>query len=145
MKDTIDTYISQQTAASICCIDENAMPYCFSCFYVYNSNDHLLYYKSSKDTHHSSLLRHNYRVAGTILPDKLQKLMVKGVQFQGALLSEEDSLAKNAAAQYYLKIPMAMAIPGLIWTIRIDNIKMTDSSLSFGEKIIWNRKPAIKA
>jgi len=139
MKDPIDTFISQQTAASICCIDEKGMPYCFSCFYSYNSKDHLLYYKSSRDTHHSILLMDKPQVAGTILPDKLQKLLVKGVQFEGTLLAEEDPLAQNAAAQYYLKNPMAMAIPGLVWTIRIDNFKMTDSSLGFGKKILWNR------
>lgn len=140
MKDPIDTYISKQTAASICCIDEKGVPYCFSCFYAYNSKDHLLYYKSSRDTRHSILLMNHSQVAGTILPDKLQKLLVKGVQFEGILLSEEDPLAQNAAAQYYLKNPMAMAIPGIVWTIRIDNIKMTDSSLGFGKKIGWQRE-----
>ena len=120
-------------------IDENSMPYCFSCFYVYNNNDHLLYYKSSNDTRHSILLMKNPHVAGTILPDKLQKLLVKGVQLEGLLLAEQDPLAQNAAAQYYLKIPMALAIPGFVWTIRIDQIKMTDSSLGFGKKIYWNR------
>lgn len=140
MKDPIDHFISQQTAANICGIDEKTMPYCFSCFYVYNSKDHLLYYKSSSDTRHSILLKNNPYVAGTILPDKLQKLLVKGVQFEGLLLAEQDPFAQNAAAQYYLKIPMALAIPGFVWTIRIDHIKMTDSSLGFGKKITWLRE-----
>lgn len=139
MNDPIASFISQQTAASICCMDEKGMPYCFSCFYVYNSKEHLLYYKSSNDTRHSSLLQQSPWVAGTILPDKLQNLLVKGVQFEGTLLAEEDPLAQNAAEQYYIKNPMAMAIPGHVWTIRIDNIKMTDSSLGFGKKITWSR------
>lgn len=140
MKDPIANYFTQQTAASICCIDEKGMPYCFSCFYAYNSKDHLLYYKSSRDTRHSILLMDKPQVAGTILPDKLQKLLVKGVQLEGILLAEEDPLTQNAAAQYYLKNPMAMAIPGIVWTIRIDNIKMTDSSIGFGKKITWQRE-----
>lgn len=140
MKDPIDTYISQQTAATICCIDEKGSPYCFSCFYAYDSKEHLLYYKSSGDTHHSILLLKNPQVAGTILPDKLQKLLVKGLQFEGTLLAGDDPLTQHAATQYYLKHPMAMAVPGTIWTIRIDNIKMTDSSLSFGKKIHWQRE-----
>lgn len=139
MKDPIDHFISQQTAASICCTDEKGVPYCFSCFYAYNSKDHLLYYKSSGDTHHSILLTNHPHMAGTILPDKLQKLLVKGVQLEGVLLAEDDPLAQNAAAQYYTKNPMALAIPGIVWTIRIDHIKMTDSSLGFGKKIHWKR------
>jgi len=139
MKDPINDFILQQTAASICCIDTNCMPYCFSCFYAYDSKEHLLYYKSAKDTCHSIRLKDKLQVAGTILPDKLQKMLVKGIQFEGALISEEDPLARHAATQYYLKNPMAVAIPGFIWTIRIDNIKMTDSSLGFGKKITWSR------
>jgi uncharacterized protein YhbP (UPF0306 family) len=140
MTEKIGLFIKAQTAANVCCIDENGMPYCFSCFYAYNSKDHLLYYKSSRDTRHSILLMNNPLVAGTILPDKLQTLLVKGVQFEGVLLSEDDPLAQDAAAQYYLKNPMAVAISGLVWTIRIDNIKMTDSSLGFGKKIVWSRQ-----
>lgn len=140
MTDPIDHYISQQTAASICCIDEKGKPYSFSCFYAYNGKDHLLYYKSSADTRHSIYLLANPNIAGTILPDKLQKLLVKGVQFEGKLLSEDHALSKNAATQYYLQNPMAVAVPGTVWTIRIDHIKMTDSSLGFGRKIFWQRE-----
>lgn len=140
MTDHIDKFISQQTAASICCIGEKGMPYCFSCFYAYNSKDHLLYYKSSADTRHSNYLLANPHVAGTILPDKLQKLLVRGAQFEGVLLPEDDILSKNGAAQYYLQNPMAVAVPGIVWTIRIDHIKMTDSSLGFGKKIFWQRE-----
>ncbi|MCA6451130.1 MAG: pyridoxamine 5'-phosphate oxidase family protein [Chitinophagaceae bacterium] len=136
----IDNFILQQTAASICCLDDKGMPHCFSCFYAYNSKDHLLYYKSSADTRHSLHLRSNPHVAGTILPDKLQKLVVKGVQFEGELLSEEHELSKTAATQYYLQNPMAVAIPGIVWTIRLDQIKMTDSSFGFGKKIFWQRE-----
>ncbi|MBI2285031.1 MAG: pyridoxamine 5'-phosphate oxidase family protein [Bacteroidetes bacterium] len=140
MTDHIDNYILQQTAASICCIGEKGKPYCFSCFYAYNRKDHLLYYKSSADTLHSIHLLSNPHIAGTILPDKLQKLLVKGVQFEGELLSQDHTLSKNAATQYYLRNPMAVAVPGIVWTIRIDHIKMTDSSLGFGKKILWLRE-----
>lgn len=141
MTDLIDNYISQQTAASICCMNEKGMPYCFSCFYAYDGKEHLLYYKSSVDTRHSIYLRSNPHIAGTILPDKLKKLLVKGVQFEGELLPEDHTLSKNAATQYYLQNPMAVAVPGIVWTIRIDHIKMTHSSLGFGKKISWQREP----
>lgn len=140
MTDPIDTYISQQTAASICCISEKVMPYCFSCFYAYNKEEHLLYYKSSDDTKHSISILNNPLVAGTILPDKLRKFLVKGIQFEGEVLPEDHTLSKNAATNYYFKHPMAVAVPGMIWTIQINHIKMTDSSLGFGKKIIWQRE-----
>ncbi len=38
-----------------------------------------------------------------------------------------------------MKFPLAVAIPGEVWTIRLSHIKMTDSTLSFGKKISWTR------
>ena len=139
MNETIFKFIEKQTCASVCCVDENAAPYCFSCFYVFNQKDGLLYFKSSLSAKHSMIIANNPVIAGTILPDKLNVLLVKGIQFVGIILSENHPLTKQAAAYYYKKNPAAMAMPGEIWTIQIDTIKMTDSTLGFGKKINWNR------
>lgn len=139
MTDKINEYIKEQSCANVCCIDAENRPYCFSCFYAYNSNERLLYYKSSADTQHSMMLVKNPAVAGTILPDKLNKLHIRGMQFEGMVLSMEHPLTKTAAAFYYKKNPIAVAMPGEIWTIQINSIKLTDSSLGFGKKIAWKR------
>jgi hypothetical protein len=55
------------------------------------------------------------------------------------LLEADHPLTKHAAAQYYKKNPLALAMPGEIWTIRINHIKMTDSTKGFGKKIGWSR------
>ena len=104
MTERIDEYITGQSCASICCIDDNGLPYCFSCFYAYNSNERLLYYKSPHDAQHSKMILVNPAVAGTIMPDKLNKLHVKGIQFEGTVLPLEHKSSKNAAAFYYKKI-----------------------------------------
>ncbi len=140
MTERIDEYIKQQSCASICCIDESGLPYCFNCFYAYNSNERLLYYKSPHDARHSKIILINPEVAGTIMPDKLNKLHVKGIQFEGIVLPLEHPSAKNVAAFYYKKNPAAVAMPGEIWTIQINSIKFTDSRLGFGKKLTWNRE-----
>ena len=139
MHERIDEYIKQQSCANVCCVDGNGLPYCFSCFYACNSNDRLLYYKSPFDARHSKIILINPAVAGTIMPDKLNKLHVKGIQFEGTVLPLEHPSSKNAAAFYYKKNPMAVAMPGEIWTIQINNIKFTDSRLGFGKKLTWSR------
>lgn len=139
MTEQIGIFIQSQTAASVCCIDENGMPYCFSCFYAYNESDQLLYFKSSADTRHMAIFLQNPQLAGTILPDKLKKLVVQGIQFQGVLLNTADTLARDASSRYYQRHPMAMAIAGIVWTIQLTKIKMTDSTMGFGKKICWNR------
>ena len=140
MNKTIIQFIKEQTCAGICCIDKAGKPYCFSCYYAFNAEKGLLYFKSSRESHHAALLLNNPAVAGTILPDKLSALVVKGLQFEGILLDGADPMAKNASVFYHKTKPMALAVPGEVWTVQIDSIKMTDSTLGFGKKIKWERE-----
>src|SRR5436189_4405502 len=135
MNEIILNFLQKQACATICSVDEDGKPLCFSCFYVFNADEGLLYYKSAANTHHSVLLKNNPLVAGTILPDKLNALFVKGVQFEGAVLSAYHPDAANAAVYYYKQNPLAMAIPGELWIVQLHHVKMTDSTLGFGKKI----------
>lgn len=143
MNEHISQFIKKQTCAGICCVNTKGYPYCFSSFYAFNDEDGMLYFKSSADTNHINYLKVNPEIAGTILPDKLQTLVVKGIQFRGILLAQQDALANHAAKYYYSKYPFALAIPGEVWTIKIHTIKMTDSSIGFGKKIIWDREEVL--
>ncbi len=142
-KNNIHIFLQQQTCATICCVDNDGKPYCFNCFYAFNSADGLLYFKSSVDTHHLKLLKSNPEIAGTVLRDKLNKLAIKGIQLQGELLEKSHPMVKNASANYYKKYPLAMAIKGEIFTIQLSEIKMTDSRFGFGKKFFWRKQVTI--
>lgn len=139
MDKRIIEFIMKQTCTSICCAGENGNPYCFSCFYAFNPAVGLLYYKSSPDSYHSKLIQSSPEIAATILPDKLNRLMPKGIQLQGRVLELLHPMATNASTIYYKKYPIAMAIKGEVFTISLTQIKMTDNSLGIGKKILWNR------
>ena len=139
MNEKIISFIGKQTCGNLCCVDTEGKPWCFSFFYAFNKAEGLLYYKSSEDTRHSGIIMENPFVAGTILPDKLSLLQIKGVQFEGTVIPFEDTLAKGAYSAYHKKCPFSIAMPGQIWTIRLEEIKYTDNSLGFGTKLKWNR------
>ncbi len=139
MNETIIHFLEQQNCASVCCIDEAGKPYCFSCFYAFSRIDGLIYFKSSANSHHANLLKKNSFIAGTVLPDKLNKLTIKGIQFEAIVLDTQHPLVKKRLNNYYKKHPAALAMPGDIWILQIEYIKMTDNTLGFGKKIIWNR------
>ena len=143
MDDRIVKFIREQTCASVCCADQHDGPYCFSCVYAFDSEEKFLYYKSSSGTRHSEILLLHPAVAGTILPDKLNMLHIKGIQFEGVVLPAGHPLAQHASALYYKKHPLALTQPGSIWTIQINTIKFTDNSLGFGKKITWDRQKEI--
>jgi uncharacterized protein YhbP (UPF0306 family) len=35
---------------------------------------------------------------------------------------------------------MAVAMPGEVWTVCLDTIKMTNNKAGFGKKLTWNRE-----
>lgn len=139
MNDAIIYFLEEQTCASLCCIDERENPYCFSCFFAFNSADGLLYFKSSVESQHALLVAENPVIAGTVLPDKLNRLLIKGIQFTGTVLPADNSLTQKAYFFYHKKFPMALAITGRVYAIEINSIKMTDSSKLFGGKLLWNK------
>jgi hypothetical protein len=144
MKDIIINFINKQTCANVCCSTKaDNHPYCFSCFYAFNSEAGLLYFKSSKETSHSKIILENQYIAGTILPDKLNTLQIKGIQFEGIVLQDDDLYASDASTLYHQQHPMALAMPGHIWTIQLTEIKMTDNTLGFGKKIAWSRSEMV--
>lgn len=137
MNDIIIQFINGQKIATVCGADEQGNPYCFHCFYAFNAQAGLLYYKSSPEVYHTKLLLERPLVAGTIQPDKLNPLAVQGVQFEGELLPQGHGLTKGASAAYYQRLPFALVMPGDVYTIRLKRIKMTDNRQGFGKKIIW--------
>ena len=141
MNNHIVEFIEKQKSSTLCCVDEAGKPYCFSCFYVFNAEQGLLYFKSSAKSKHCGILLNNPFVAGTILPDKLNVLAIKGIQFEGVVLPSNHFLAEQAASYYHKRNPAALAVPGEIWIVKIDNIKMTDSTFGFAKKITWSRNP----
>lgn len=139
MNEHFNSFLEENTCASFACLDAQGHPYCFTCFYAVDLKEGLLYFKSSSDSNHAGYLKSNHFVAGTILPDKLNKLQVKGIQFEGTVLAFDDVLAKSAGLHYYKTNPMAVAMAGEIWTVQLNRAKYTDSTLGFGKKIIWER------
>ena len=139
MNEHIIKFIDKQTCANICCVNDKVHPYCFSCFYAFHSGKGLLYFKSSSSAYHSSIIANNRCIAGTILPDRLNTVLVKGIQFEGVVLPEDHPFGIDASGQYHKKFPMALLVPGEIWIIQINSIKMTDSAIGFGKKISWSR------
>jgi len=65
---------------------------------------------------------------------------VRGMQFEGVILPAEHPLTKDAAAYYYKKNPVAVAMPGEVWTIQINSLKLTDNNFGFGKKLTWSRE-----
>lgn len=142
MDEIITDFLHNQSVTTICGTDDDEKPFCFPCFFAFNSKQGLLYFKTSASSYHSALLLKRPAIAGSILPDKLNVLALKGVQFEGTVLPKDHSAMQNSSKNYYRKYPLALVIPGNIFAIELTSIKMTDGAKGFGKKITWKREEA---
>jgi len=138
MDQEIIDFIKQNQVANICCVEDNK-PYCFSCFYAPMNNEGYLVFKSSLDTRHADILEQYSEIAGTILPNELDPLAIRGIQFEGIAKEEDVVSLLQAATSYYIKYPMALTMSGKLWVVEIRSLKFTDNTKGFGYKNSWKK------
>ena len=142
MEDRIIKFISKQKLMTLatCNIEK---PYCCSVFYSFDKDKNALYFISNPKSRHSEEIFMNPSVAGTILKSNLNVLKLQGVQFSGTCRLLEGDEAQEAGRHYQISHPVAYWSKERIWAIDLELIKMTDNTLGFGKKIIWQRVPSL--
>lgn len=135
--ENIKDFLEKNRVASVCYTDERNIPNCFACFFVLSGVHPSLVFKSSYGTAHEEFTRFSHKVAGTVLPEKLDILNIKGVQFAGHTLNEA-SISPELISDYYSKYPFARIKSGYIWVVQLDMVKFTDNTIVFGQKTLWN-------
>lgn len=133
----ISEFLNENKIATLCFSDAEGDPYCINCFYAFDENSRSLILKSSVGTKHYNFLKANAKLAGTILPNEVDLLKLKGLQFTGKLLEEKQINALSLSSIYIKKYPFSLAIPGYIWAVTFGYLKFTDNTMGFGKKTIW--------
>ncbi len=139
MDAVISSFLNSQTNLTFC-TSSGDIPYCANCFYAWDEQLNLLIFKSSEETNHIQQALKNDHIAGTILPDKLEKGKIRGIQFSGTFSIPSGESLVLAKETYYKKYPFARVFSGEIWAIQLEKIKMTDNTLGFGKKLLWERE-----
>ncbi len=138
MDKKIESFIDGQKNLTFCtCVDN--IPQCASCFYAFVPEVNLLVFKSDEKSKHISNALMNDKVAGTIIPDLDKTGTIKGIQFTGKFIVPKDDVLEQTKKKYYIKYPFSLVIPGDLWVIELESIKMTDNTLGFGKKLDWKK------
>ena len=114
--------------------------WCANAFYIYDENDVAFYFLSDPATRHGQLTGPHAMTAGTINGQPKTVALIRGLQFRGEirLLNEEEAAYPREC--YNKRFPIARAMPAPMWTIELDELKMTDNTLGFGKKLHWVRE-----
>ncbi|MCC6372786.1 MAG: hypothetical protein IT236_17410 [Bacteroidia bacterium] len=134
----ISDFISENKVANICFVDKDGRPYCISCFYVFDELAQALVFKSSYGTTHDAFVKSGASVAGTVIPEAINVLTLKGIQFNGTLLDNSEIEKLKLSTLYIKSFPMSLAMPGYHWAVKLSFLKYTDNSVGFGNKTLWN-------
>src|SRR5690606_25836528 len=118
INESILEFLQKQSFATICYTDGES-PFCFNCYYAINEERGLLYFKTSSSARHSTILLQHRKVSGTVLPDKVDRIMTKGVQFTGEVLIADEEMMKEASKLYHRRMPMALAMNGVVFVVRL--------------------------
>lgn len=135
MDENIGRYLAKHHLLSLATLGETL--WCCSAFYAYDRDANVFIIASDEQTTHIQNTKKNLRVAGTVAQETKIVGKIQGVQFSGEIYAVDDEREK---ALYLKKFPYARAMDPILWKIVLDEIKMTDNTLGFGKKLIWNRK-----
>jgi len=112
-------------------------PYCANCFYVFVEETKTLIFLSDDKTKHIKEAMKNKRVGGSIWNGITEVPELQGIQFIGQFIKPTKEQNITYYAHYYKKFPFAKKMPSPIWGVQLKWIKMTDNTLGFGTKLIW--------
>lgn len=108
-------------------------------FYAYDPDTFSFVVASDETTEHMRNIASNPHVAGTVALETKTVGKIQGIQFSGVIERCSEPLQKL----YFEAFPYARVMNPTLWSIRLDEVKMTDNTLGFGKKLIWKRAPLI--
>lgn len=129
----------EKNQVSTVCFSDNNKPYCINCFYAVDVINAILIFKSSYGTTHDAFVKPGLHSAGTILADQVDITKLKGIQFTGILLNQQEIHNHKSHTLYLKRFPLSLAMPGYLWGVQLEYIKFTDNSFGFGNKTIWQK------
>ena len=127
-------FIKRHHVLTLATATSDGVPYCAACFYAYDKERNRLIFTSDDKTNHAQQMLQNANVAIGITLETRVVGKVQGVQICGKVErgNEEDKRV------YIKRFPYAALAPLNIWAVEPSFIKLTDNTLGFGKKLIWN-------
>ena len=138
----ITTFIQQQHVLSLSVILAENQPWVCNAFYVFDKENWCLYLLSELKTKHAQAMLKNPNVAGTISNSPKSIIKIQGIQFTANAELLTENQASHAYELYYHAFPFARVMKAPIWSIRLQEIKMTNNLMGFAYKTYWQRDEA---
>ena len=130
----ITDFIKRHHVLTLATVSSEGEPYCAACFYAYDKERNRLIFTSDDTTRHAQQMLENASVAVGITLETRIVGKVQGAQICGVARRGDDQDKKI----YIKRFPYAAVASLNIWVVEPSFIKLTDNTLGFGKKLIWN-------
>ena len=131
----ITDFIARHHVLALATATTDGAPYCAACFYAYDKERNLFIFTSDDTTTHAQQMAANSTVACAITLETKVVGKVQGLQICGEARRGE---AEDREV-YVKRFPYTALAPLNIWVVEPTFMKLTDNTLGFGKKLIWNR------
>ncbi len=128
-------FLRKHHVLTLATADQRGMPYCSNAFYCYDAARNMFVFTSDLTTRHGREMELNPRIAASVVLETRIVGRVQGLQLCGEAERADDQARKA----YIKRFPYAALAELTLWTIRPDYMKLTDNTLGFGKKLIWNK------
>ena len=126
-------FIKKHHVLTLATINSEGMPYVANCFYAYDKERNLFVFTSDLTTRHGAEMAQNSNVALSVVLETRIVGRVQGLQVTG-----KAERGDEAACRCYIKrFPYAAVADLEIWMVAPTMMKLTDNTLGFGKKLIW--------
>ena len=131
----ITDFMARHHVLTLATATKEGVPYCAACFYAYDKSRNLIVFTSDDSTLHAQQMVENSSVAVAINLETRIVGKVQGIQICGTVRRGEEA----DKSVYIKRVPYAAVAPLNIWVVEPTFMKLTDNTLGFGKKLIWNR------
>lgn len=126
-------FITKHHVLTLATVNSEGKPYVANCFYAYDKRRNRFVFTSDLTTRHGQEMAENRRVALSIVLETRVVGRVQGLQVEG-IAEQGDEEAKRT---YIKRFPYAAVAPLTLWMVEPTMLKLTDNTLGFGTKLIW--------
>ncbi len=131
----IEKFISRHHILTLATSTADGAPYCCNCFYAYDTESAAFIFTTAPATTHGKMMCENNRVAASIVLETRTVGKIQGLQITGTV----KQAVEGDKMQYIKAFPYAMVADLHLWRLEADFLKLTDNTLGFGKKLIWQR------
>lgn len=134
----IITFIKKHHLLTLATCNNN-IPYCSSCFYVYDEKLNQFIITTDDTTRHGSEMIENNNVSFSISLETLIVGKIQGLQILGFARKPLIEELNHCKSLYIKNFPIASLAKINCWILEPYFIKMTHNQLGFGKKLLWEK------